>query len=65
MLLYAILIMKCKFPCYFESHPIRVVTSYGLREIIRKCLTMGRTAKWALDPMGLDIMYILQRAIKS
>jgi hypothetical protein len=41
-LLYAILIMKRKLPHYFESHPIWVVTSFGLREIIENRLTMGR-----------------------
>jgi hypothetical protein len=28
--LYTILITKRKLLCYFESHPIRVVTSFGL-----------------------------------
>jgi hypothetical protein len=32
--LYAILIMKRKLLHYFESHPVRVVTSHGLGEII-------------------------------
>jgi hypothetical protein len=39
--------------------------SHGLKEIVRNCLTTGRIAKWALELMGLDIMYILQMAIKS
>jgi hypothetical protein len=34
-LLYAILITKRKLLHYFESHPIQIVTSFGLREIIR------------------------------
>jgi hypothetical protein len=33
-LLYAILITKLKLLHYFENHPIRVVTSFGLKEII-------------------------------
>jgi hypothetical protein len=57
MLLYVILIMKRKLLHYFESHPIRVVTSYGLGEIIRNYLDMGRIAKWALELMGLGITY--------
>jgi hypothetical protein len=43
---------------YFESHPIRVVTSYGLGEIIENHLVTGKIAKWALELMGLDITYI-------
>jgi hypothetical protein len=57
--------MQRKLLHYFKSHPIRVVTSYGLGEIIRNCLTTGRIAKWALEHMGLDITYVTQMAIKS
>jgi hypothetical protein len=42
-----------------------VVTSHGLKEIVRKRLTTTRIAKWALKLMGLDITYFLQTAIKS
>jgi hypothetical protein len=64
-LLYVILIMKRKLLHYFKSHPICVVTSYGLREIIGNRLTTGRIAKWTLELMGLDITYAPQIAIKS
>jgi hypothetical protein len=64
-LLYAILIMKHKLLHYFESHPIHVVTSYGLGEIIENRLAMGRITKWAADLMGLDTTYTPQTAIKS
>jgi hypothetical protein len=57
-LLYAILIMKHKLMYYLKSHPVRVVTSYGLGAIVRNRVTMGRIAKWALKLMGLDITYI-------
>jgi hypothetical protein len=64
-LLYAALIMKCKLVHYFESHPICVVTSFGLGEIVGNRLTTGRIAKWALELMGLDITYVPQMAIMS
>jgi hypothetical protein len=64
-LLYAILIMKCKLLHYFESHPVHVVTSHGLGEIIGNHLAIGRIAKWILEIMGFDITYIPQTAIKS
>jgi hypothetical protein len=64
-LLYAVLFTKRKLQHYFESHPIRVVTSFGLREIVRNHLTMGRIAKWALMLMAIDITYVPQIAIKS
>jgi hypothetical protein len=64
-LIYAILITKRKLLHYFESHPIRVVTSIRLKEIIGNRLSTGRIAKWALELMGLDITYVPQTAIKS
>jgi hypothetical protein len=64
-LLYAVLIMKRKLLHYFDSHPIRVVTSFRLREIIGNRLTTGRIAKWALELMGLDLAYVPQTTIKS
>jgi hypothetical protein len=64
-LLYAVLIMKCKLLHYFESHPVHVVTSHRLEEIVRNYLATGRIVKWALKLMGLDITYIPQMVIKS
>jgi hypothetical protein len=42
-----------------------VVTSHGLREIVGNRLATRKIAKWALELMGLDIMYVLQMAIKT
>jgi hypothetical protein len=41
-----------------------MVTSYGLGEIIRKCLTMGRIAMWALEhwSMSFDASFTFNRA---
>jgi hypothetical protein len=35
-----------------------VVTSFGLREIVRIRLAIGRIDKWSLELMGLNIAYI-------
>jgi ribonuclease HI len=59
-LLYAVLSTKHKIMHYFESHPIRVVTSYEVRKIIGNRLATKRIAKWALELMGLDITYVPQ-----
>jgi hypothetical protein len=64
-LLYAILIMKRKLIHYLESHPVYVVTSHGLGEIVGNLLTTGRITKWDLELLGLDITYVPQTAIKS
>jgi hypothetical protein len=63
-LLYDVLIMKRKLLHYFESHPIHVVTSFGLEEIVGNRLATRRIAKWALELMGLDITYMPQTVIK-
>jgi hypothetical protein len=64
-LLYAISITKHKLLHYFESHPVHVVTSHGLKEFVGNHLTMGKIAKWVIKLMGLNIMYVLQTVIKS
>jgi hypothetical protein len=57
-LLYVVLITKHKLLHYFESQPVCVVTSFGLREIVRIHLAIGRIDKWSLELMGLNIAYI-------
>ena len=64
-LLYAILIAKRNLCHYFESHPVMVVTSFPLGEVIQNQDAMGRTMKWALKLMGQGIAYALRMAIKS
>ena len=51
-LLYVILITKSKLRHYFESHPVTVMTSFPLGEVIQNQDAMGRTVKWALELMG-------------
>ena len=57
-LLYAILITKRKLCHYFESHPMTVVTSFPLSEVIENQDAIGRIAKWALELMGQGIAYV-------
>jgi hypothetical protein len=64
-LLYAVLIIRRKLRHYFESHPMTVVTSFPLREVIQNRDTTGRIAKWVFELMGEGITYALRAAIKS
>ena len=51
-LLYAILIAKRKLRHYFESHPVTVVKSFPLGEVVQNRDATGRIVKWALELMG-------------
>ena len=50
-LLYTVLITKRKLRHYFESHPMTVVMSFPLGEVVQSQDAMGRTTKWALELM--------------
>ena len=51
-LLYAVLIAKRKLCHYFESHPVTVVTSFPLGEVVQNQDATRRIPKWALTLMG-------------
>jgi ribonuclease HI len=50
---------------YFESHPVTVVSSFPLGEIIHCREASGRIAKWAVELMGETISFAPRKAIKS
>ena len=64
-LLYTVLITKRKLRHYFESHPMTVVTSFPLGEVVHSQDATGRTTKWALELMDQGITYASRMAIKS
>ena len=64
-LLYAVLITKRKLRHYCGSHPVTVVTSFPLSEVIHSQDATGRTMKWALELMDQGITYATQTAIES
>jgi ribonuclease HI len=50
---------------YFESHPVTVVSSFPLGEIIQCQEASDRIAKWAVEIMGETISFAPRKAIKS
>jgi hypothetical protein len=50
---------------YFEAHPVTVVSSFPLGEIIRNPDAAGRIAKWSVELMGEMLAYAPRKAIKS
>jgi ribonuclease HI len=50
---------------YFESHPVTVVSSFPLGEIVQCREASSRIAKWAVEIMGETISFAPRKAIKS
>ena len=51
-LMCTVLITRRKLCHYFESHPVIVVMSFPLGEVIKNKDAMGRIMKWVLKLMG-------------
>jgi ribonuclease HI len=64
-LLYAVVLVWRKLRHYFEAHPVTVVSSFPLGEIIRNPDAAGRIAKWSVELMGETLAYAPRKAIKS
>jgi hypothetical protein len=64
-LLYAVVLTRRKLRHYFEAHPITVVSSFPLGEIICNLDAVGRIAKWSVELMGKTLAYAPRKAIKS
>jgi hypothetical protein len=64
-LLYAVVLARCKLRHYFEAHPVTMVSSFLLGEIIRNPDAAGRIAKWSVELMGEMLAYAPRKAIKS
>src|SRR5438132_1674699 len=64
-ILYAVLITSRKLVHYFQAHPILVVTSFPIRDILHNCDTTGRIAKWAVELGSFELSFQPRTAIKS
>jgi hypothetical protein len=64
-LLYAVVLARRKLRHYFEAHPVTVVSSFPLGEIIRNLDAASRIAKWSVELMGETLAYAPRKAIKS
>jgi ribonuclease HI len=64
-LMYAVILTRQKLRHYFESHPVTVVSSFPLGEIIQCREASSRIEKWAVELMGETLSFAPRKAIKS
>ena len=62
---YGVYMAAKKLKHYFQEHPIKVVATDPLAEIIGSKDANGRVAKWALELAAHSILYEARTAIKS
>src|SRR5881392_2873557 len=63
-ILYAVLITSQKLVHYFQAHPILVITSFPIGDIIHNRDATGTIAKWAVELRSFKLSFQPQMAIK-
>ncbi|XP_070039699.1 uncharacterized protein [Nicotiana tomentosiformis] len=61
----ALVVASRKLRPYFQCHPIAVVTTFPLRNVLHKPELSGHLAKWAVEVSEFDIEYKSRTPIKS
>src|SRR5438045_5043014 len=56
-ILYVVLITSRKLVHYFQAHPISVVTSFLIGDILHNRDTTGRIAKWAMELRSFELSF--------
>ena len=57
------ILARRKLRHYFEAHPVTVVSSFHLREIVHNREVTGRIAKWSVELMGETLTYVPRKAV--
>jgi len=64
-LIYGVILTRHKLQHYFLGHPMTVVSSFPLGEIIQSRDATRRIAKWSIELMSETLTYAPRKAIKS
>ena len=59
------ILARRKLRHYFKAHPVTVVSSFPLGEIVHNRKVSGRIAKWSVELMGETLAYAPRKAVKS
>ena len=62
-ILYAVLITSRKLVHYFQAHPITMVTSFPIGEILHNRDATGQIAKWAVELGSFELTFQLWRML--
>jgi hypothetical protein len=60
-----VVLARRKLRHHFKAHPVTVISSFLLGEIIKNPDAAGRIAKWSVELMGETLAYGSRKAIKS
>jgi hypothetical protein len=63
--LYTVVFVWRKLRHYLEAHPVTVVSSFLLGEILCNPDAVGRIVKWSAELMGETLAYVPRKVIKS
>ena len=64
-LAYGVFLASRKLRHYFQEHPITMVSTTPMRDIINNSDATGHVAKWGIELSAFDIEYKPRTAIKS
>jgi hypothetical protein len=64
-MLYTLLITSCKLRHYFQSHKIKVVSSFPIGEIVHSRDTVGPIVKWSVELGEFDLEFCPRQAFES
>jgi hypothetical protein len=60
-----VVLARRKLRHHFKAHPVTVISSFLLGDIIKNPDAAGRIAKWSVELMGETLAYGSRKAIKS
>jgi hypothetical protein len=60
-----VVLARHKLRHYFEAHPVTVVSSFPLGEIVRNPDASSIIVKWSVELMGETLTYVPRKVIKS